>query len=75
MAFTIAHVDSRLRARFVQSELQFLRSMPRFQDAQRSVTNADQYQLLCNLGEELLGAHKKANKAAQQFRRDAQRSC
>ena len=75
MAFTNARVDSRLRASFVQSELEFLKSTPRFMDALPLVTNAEQYQRLCDLGAELLGTHKKANKAAQQFRRGAQRSC
>jgi hypothetical protein len=75
MALKTINVQSMLRASFLKSELEFLNSSPRFSDAVPLVTNAFQFQRLCELAEELLGAHERANPAAQQYRASARRSC
>ncbi|MBC8096332.1 MAG: hypothetical protein H7Y43_11010 [Akkermansiaceae bacterium] len=75
MALKTTRVEKMLHASFLQTELEFLKSTPRFQDALPLVTNAEQYQRLCELGEGLLGAHERAHASARQFRQSARRSC
>ena len=67
MAKTL-NVESMLRSSFLVAELKFLKDSPRFADALPLVSNSAQFERLCELGEELLGAYNRANPAAKQFR-------
>ncbi len=75
MILNTAQVESMLRANFLKRELELLQASPPFMDALPLVKDGDQYKQLCEFSEELLGTHEHAHRSAQQFRRDARRSC
>lgn len=62
-----------LRSAFLNAELSFLKASPRFADAFPLVKTPEEFESLCNLGEELLGAYYRAHPSAQQFRESARR--
>jgi hypothetical protein len=62
------NVEAMLRAAFLKAELEFLNSDPQFRDAIPSVKTPNQFGQLCDLAEELLGTHQRANPSARQFR-------
>jgi hypothetical protein len=62
------NVEAMLRAAFLKAELDFLQSTPQFRDAIRGVKTPDQFEQLCELAEDILGAYRCAHPSAQQFR-------
>src|SRR5687767_2388563 len=68
MASKPLNVQSMLSAAFLKAELEFLHGHENFREALKLVNTASEFEQLCDLGEELLGAHGRANKSAQQFR-------
>ena len=56
-----------LRAAFLKAELDFLESNFRFMDALPQVETPAQFERLCDLGEEVLGQHRRLNPSAKQF--------
>jgi hypothetical protein len=62
------NVESMLRSAFLMEELEFLKTRPRFAESSALVKTPEQFERLCNLGEELLAAYHRSNSSAQQFR-------
>ena len=74
MASKPLNIERMLGAAFLKAELDFLRENPRFAEARSLVKNAEQFEILCILGCELLAAHHRVNPVAQQLRAGISRS-
>lgn len=62
------NVESMLRSAFLKAELEFLKSDPQFASELPLVKTPKQFERLCKLAEELLGAHGRVHPSAKQLR-------
>jgi len=74
MASKPLNVESLLRASFLKAELECLHASPQFTVEWPTVVTAEQFQRLCELGEQLLAESDEANPAARQLRQSVRLS-
>ena len=73
MAPNSLNVEMMLRAAFLETEVAFLKRQPAFVDALAEVRTTNDFEGLCQLAEELLGAYGRMNPAAPELRKASRR--